>query len=129
MDIADWLRSLGLEQYEPTFRNNAIDGAELPQLTPDNLKDIGVAQVGRRRKRTGWCKEASGLDLANLVLDSPPEGADAAVRKCAGHSVSVRMWCAELCGEASPGRRNCVRQFRDRTTSWLLEVARSAGAR
>jgi hypothetical protein len=50
MDIADWLRSLGLEQYEPAFRDNAIDGAVLPQLTPDDLKDIGVAQVGHRRK-------------------------------------------------------------------------------
>ena len=26
MDVADWLRSLGLEQYEPAFRDNAIDG-------------------------------------------------------------------------------------------------------
>jgi class 3 adenylate cyclase len=50
MDIADWLRSLGLEQYEPAFRGNAIDGAVLPQLTPDDLKDIGVTQVGDRRK-------------------------------------------------------------------------------
>src|SRR5271170_5112301 len=50
MDIAEWLRSLGLEQYEPAFRDNAIDGAVLPQLTPDDLKDIGVAQVGHRRK-------------------------------------------------------------------------------
>ena len=50
MDIADWLRSLGLEQYEPAFRDNAIDGAVLPQLTPDDLKDIGVTQVGHRRK-------------------------------------------------------------------------------
>jgi predicted ATPase/class 3 adenylate cyclase len=50
MDIADWLRSLGLEQYEPAFRDNAIDGAVLPQLTPDDLKDVGVSQVGHRRK-------------------------------------------------------------------------------
>ena len=50
MDIADWLRGLGLEQYEPAFRDNAIDGAVLPQLTPDDLKDIGVGQVGHRRK-------------------------------------------------------------------------------
>ena len=50
MDIADWLRSLGLEQYEPAFRDNAIEGSVLPRLTRDDLKDIGVAQVGHRRK-------------------------------------------------------------------------------
>jgi class 3 adenylate cyclase len=50
MDIADWLRSLGLEQYEPAFRDNAIDGSVLPRLTRDDLADIGVTQVGHRRK-------------------------------------------------------------------------------
>jgi hypothetical protein len=50
MDIAEWLRSLGLEQYEAAFRDNAIDGAVLSRLTPDDLKDIGVTQVGLRRK-------------------------------------------------------------------------------
>ena len=29
MDIAAWLRSLGLEQYEQTFRDNAIGGDAL----------------------------------------------------------------------------------------------------
>ena len=33
MDIATWLRGLGLEQYEQTFRDNAIDAAVLPALT------------------------------------------------------------------------------------------------
>ena len=32
MDVAVWLRSLGLEQYEPAFRDNAIDGTVLPRL-------------------------------------------------------------------------------------------------
>ena len=50
MDIANWLRSLGLEQYEPAFRDNAIDDAVLPRLTRGDLMDIGVAQVGHRRK-------------------------------------------------------------------------------
>jgi class 3 adenylate cyclase len=50
MDIADWLRSLGLEQYQTAFRENAIDGAVLPRLTRDDLSDIGVTQVGHRRK-------------------------------------------------------------------------------
>src|SRR5271165_6290376 len=50
MDIAAWLRDLGLEQYAPAFRDNAIDEAVLPRLTTDDLKDIGIAQVGHRRK-------------------------------------------------------------------------------
>ena len=33
MDIAEWLRGLGLEQYAQTFRDNAIEFALLPALT------------------------------------------------------------------------------------------------
>src|SRR5438132_5417293 len=50
MDIAEWLRSLGLERYEAAFRDNEIDWAVMPELTADDLKDIGVAAVGHRRK-------------------------------------------------------------------------------
>ena len=40
----------GLEQYEPAFRDNGIDAEILPKLTVEDLKDIGVARVGDRRK-------------------------------------------------------------------------------
>jgi hypothetical protein len=49
MDLGSWLRSLGLEQYEAAFRENAIDGKILPRLTAEDLKDIGVVIVGHRR--------------------------------------------------------------------------------
>ena len=49
MDIAAWLRGLGLERYEAAFRDNEIDWAVLPKLTADDLKDIGVTAVGHRR--------------------------------------------------------------------------------
>ena len=50
MDIAAWLHSLGMQQYEEAFRGNAIDAAVLPELTADDLKDLGVSLVGHRRK-------------------------------------------------------------------------------
>ena len=37
MDFAGWLRNLGLEEYEATFRNNAIDETILPDLTESHL--------------------------------------------------------------------------------------------
>jgi hypothetical protein len=50
MDLGDWLRSLGLEQHEAAFRENAIDDTVLPNLTAEDLKDLGVGFVGHRRK-------------------------------------------------------------------------------
>ncbi len=46
MDVAGWLRGLGLDQYEANFRDNKIDADVLPQLTADDLKEIGVSAVG-----------------------------------------------------------------------------------
>ena len=50
MDLGGWLRRLGLEKYEATFRENEIDDTVLPSLTAEDLKDLGVGSVGHRRK-------------------------------------------------------------------------------
>jgi hypothetical protein len=50
MDLGGWLRSLGLERYETTFRENDIDETVLPGLTAEDLKELGVASLGHRRK-------------------------------------------------------------------------------
>jgi hypothetical protein len=50
MDVGEWLRKLGLDQYEPAFRANEIDARVLPSLTAEDLKDLGVNLVGHRRR-------------------------------------------------------------------------------
>ncbi|WP_234834244.1 SAM domain-containing protein [Sinorhizobium meliloti] len=50
MDIAAWLRSLGLGEYASAFRDNDIDAQLLLQLNAEDLKDLGVASIGHRRK-------------------------------------------------------------------------------
>src|ERR1700720_1427390 len=50
MDVVVWLRTLGLGKYEATFRDNEIDETVLPNLTAEDLKDLGVSIVGHRRK-------------------------------------------------------------------------------
>jgi hypothetical protein len=79
MDIAAWLRGLGLEQYEPAFRDNRIDSKILPKLTGEDLKDIGVALIGDRRKlleATATLRESAtavpALGPSLAVPGSPP---------------------------------------------------------
>src|SRR5215472_617668 len=50
LDIDGWLRGIGLAQYAEIFRANDIDGELLGRLTNDDLKDIGVASLGHRKK-------------------------------------------------------------------------------
>jgi len=50
MDVAEWLRGLGLDQYVSAFRANDIDAEVLRRLTAEDLRELGVASVGHRRR-------------------------------------------------------------------------------
>ena len=47
--IADWLEKLGMSEYAQRFAENRIDFSVLPDLTDQDLKDLGVL-LGHRRK-------------------------------------------------------------------------------
>ncbi len=49
MDIAAWLRGLGLEAYAAAFRNNEVDAEVLPELTEVHLAALGLP-LGPRLK-------------------------------------------------------------------------------
>ncbi len=70
IDITNWLRGLGLEQYASAFHDNAIDAEVLRELTADDLKDLGVNLVGHRRKLLAA--------IAALRPDLPSSGAPTA---------------------------------------------------
>ena len=83
MDIVVWLRSLGLGKYEAAFRENEIDETVLPGLTAEDLKELGVAALGHRRKfldaiaalRADASGKAPSADLAttSTAPSSSPE--------------------------------------------------------
>ena len=49
MDVGEWLRSLGLGQYEAVFRESEIDVEVLPELTDADLEMLG-APLGHRKR-------------------------------------------------------------------------------
>jgi SAM domain (Sterile alpha motif) len=80
MDVTEWLRSLGLEQYASAFEQNHIGPELLTKLTGDDLKDLGVASVGHRRAilaaiaglRSGAADVAAPGPAAGGPLPAPP---------------------------------------------------------
>src|SRR5580698_5412649 len=50
IDVANWLRQLGLEQYGPAFLENRVEADVLWSLTQEDLRDLGVTLVGDRRR-------------------------------------------------------------------------------
>jgi hypothetical protein len=80
MDVAAWLRDLGLGQYEGRFRESEIEADILPELTEADLEKLGLPLGHRKRilkaiANLGEASKTSGAE--SLAL--PPE--DAAERR------------------------------------------------
>jgi class 3 adenylate cyclase len=70
-DVSGWLRSLGLDQYEAVFRDNAIDLSVLPDLTDQDLEKLGVL-LGHRRKLLRAIAALDGAHGATPAAPAPP---------------------------------------------------------
>jgi SAM (Sterile alpha motif) domain-containing protein len=58
--IADWLEKLGLGQYAQRFAENDVSFAVLPDLTDQDLKELGVS-LGQRRQILRAIAERNGV--------------------------------------------------------------------
>jgi class 3 adenylate cyclase len=77
INVADWLRELGLEQYVPAFRDNDVDADVLRRLTADDLREMGVASVGHRRRLL----DAIGTLAEERPTATPPASSGEAERR------------------------------------------------
>ena len=71
MDVTEWLRSLGFEQYAPAFEQNHISPALLPSLTADDLKELGIASVGHRRAMLATIADLRAEPVAAADVSTP----------------------------------------------------------
>ncbi|MFL5288517.1 MAG: AAA family ATPase [Rhodopila sp.] len=117
MDVEEWLRSLGLEQYEAAFRENDVDAALLPNLTADDLKDIGIASVGHRRQlliaiaklqNEGVCSQA-----AKPSGDHPAPTPAEDVVLSAGERRQLTVMFCDLVGSTALGEKLDPEELRD----------------
>src|SRR5215831_7505823 len=90
IDIADWLRKLGLERYEAAFRDNEIDWEALPKLTAEDLKDLGVV-LGTHRQRL--LDAIMALRTEAPTADLPAVSPDPAVQTDAERRQLTVMFC------------------------------------
>ncbi|MDE2603671.1 MAG: AAA family ATPase, partial [Bradyrhizobium sp.] len=84
-----WLRNLGLVQYAQAFAGNDIDFDVLRGLTETDLKEIGVASLGHRKRLLAAISE--------LRSGSPPI-ASPGLGRSAGERRQVTILFADLCG-------------------------------
>ena len=88
MNIADWLRQLDLERYELAFIENDVTATILPNLTAEDLKELGVTSVGHRRRLLqaisalrGDADRLSSTSVVDLSTNQPTSGSAAERRQ------------------------------------------------
>jgi len=125
LDIDNWLGRIGLAQYVEMFRANDIDIELLGRLTNDDLKDIGVASFGHRRKLLDAIAE-----LAGAVPVSPQPASIEPTAHDAGERRQVTVMFSDLVGSTALSARMDPEDLREVISAYqtcVVEAVRHFG--
>jgi class 3 adenylate cyclase len=75
-DVTAWLAALGLSQYAAAFAENHVDYAVLCSLTAEDLREMGLASVGHRRKALDGIARLHTPTAATHTAAAPAQRAD-----------------------------------------------------
>jgi class 3 adenylate cyclase len=96
--IADWLESLGMSEYAQRFAENRIDLSVLPDLTDQDLKELGVLLGDRRKIQRAIAKLAATSETAaptpkpsSTLTGAPVQPLAIAQRSRERHLVTVML--------------------------------------
>ena len=118
MDVAAWLRGLGLERYAQLFRDNDIDGEILCGMTAEDLKDLGVGIVGHRRK---LLDAIAALRAPTPLSDTAPARDEAAKDTAERRQVTVMF--SDLVGSTALSARMDPEDLREVISAYQKCVA------
>src|SRR6516225_7788257 len=126
MDVVVWLRSLGLGKYEAIFRENDIDETVLPNLTAEDLKELGIPSLGHRRKLldaiTALRSEASAKTPSMAAVTAPPSAAMATavpVAEAVGERRYLTVMFCDLVGSTAISAQLDPEEWRDLVGAYL----------
>ena len=110
MDIAAWLRELGLERYVQVFQEHEIDARSLSHLTAEDLKEMGVTAIGHRRLLLQAIADlqergASAVEPASEQITSGEGVNDAAKRPSEAERRQLTVLFCDLVGSTALSAR------------------------
>src|SRR5262245_6499300 len=115
--ISDWLKTLGLEQYAHRFAENDINFAILPDLTDQDLKELGVSSLGHRRQLLRAIAELKGAPEPSTVAAAPVAPLDTAERR------QVTVMFSDLVGSTALSARMDPEDLREVISAYQKCVA------
>ena len=123
-EVADWLSALGMSEYAQRFVENGIDFAVLPDLTDQDLKDIGVL-LGHRRKLLRAIAELNEVEKG--PLKAAPSAATFATPQDAAERRQVTVMFSDLVGSTALAARMDPEDLREIIAAYQKCVAETVG--
>jgi class 3 adenylate cyclase/predicted ATPase len=125
--VTDWLEKLGMSGYARYFADNDIDFSILGDLTDQDLKDIGVASLGHRRKILRAIAELDRLEVtaapsasahAPTPVASPPQTTPRP-QEAAGERRYLTVMFCDLVGSTGISAQLDAEDWRDLVGAYL----------
>ncbi len=127
-NIAQWLSGLGLEKYVSAFADAEIDFADLPYLTDEDLKEVGLPVGPRRRVNEAIKRLADGAgspspdgENATPAAGQPNEAAPAQQTEAERRHLTVMF--VDLVGSTEMATKIDPEDMRNVITSYQNTVA------
>jgi class 3 adenylate cyclase len=120
--IADWLKTLGMSEYAERFAENGVDLSILPDLTDQDLKDLGII-LGHRRKMLraiaalGGAPAAVAASAAHVATPVVPEPARS--REVGGERRHLTVMFCDLVGSTGISAQLDAEEWRDLVGAYL----------
>jgi class 3 adenylate cyclase/predicted ATPase len=102
--LTGWLRSLGLQQYEAVFRENAIDQTVLPDLTDQDLEKLGVL-LGHRRKLLRAIASLENTERASSAIHTSAPPPATPISQDAAERRQITVMFSDLVGSTALSTR------------------------
>ena len=130
-ELADWLEKLGMSEYAERFAEDRIDFSVLPDLSDQDLKDLGIV-LGDRRKILRAIGELGGTPAKAKQSTTPPVIASseaspplAATTEASAERRQVTVMFSDLVGSTALSARMDPEDLREVISAYQKCVAKT----
>jgi class 3 adenylate cyclase/tetratricopeptide (TPR) repeat protein len=123
MDVGGWLRNLGLDKYEAVFRENGIDDQVLRHVKAEDLKEIGVATVGDRRKLLAAIAELAAPSPSTEIRPLPSPAVRPKTAEVSAERRPITVMFCDLVGSTSLAAKLDPEDWRNLVNAYLDEAS------
>ena len=125
MDVGEWLRSLGLGQYEANFRDNKIDVDVLADLTAGDLEKLGLP-LGDRKRLLKAIASLVGLPSTTGKSEPvPTHTPSAAAQSISAERRPITVMFCDLVGSTSLAAKLDAEDWRNLVGAYLDEASKA----